>query len=129
VPDYLDTSGFLKLVRSEPESSALRAEIASGDALVSSALLLVEGRRAAARYGPLALVRARTALTTVTLLPVDDATLEDAADLHPAELRSLDALHLASAIGLGAELGRFYCYAQRLAAAAATLGVDVRQPA
>jgi uncharacterized protein len=129
VPDYLDTSGFLKLVRSEPESSALRAEIASGDALVSSALLLVEGRRAAARYGPLALARARTALTTVTLLPLDDATLEDAADLQPAELRSLDALHLASAIGLGAELGRFYCYDQRLAAAAATLGVDVRQPA
>ena len=129
MPDYLDTSGFLKLVRSEPESSALRAEIASGDALVSSALLLVEGRRAAARYGPLALARARTALTTVTLLPLDDATLEDAADLQPAELRSLDALHLASAIGLGAELGRFYCYDQRLAAAAATLGVDVRQPA
>jgi uncharacterized protein len=129
VPDYLDTSGFLKLVRSEPESSALRAEIASGDALVSSALLLVEGRRAAARYGPLALARARTALTTVTLLPLDDATLEDAADLEPAELRSLDALHLASAIGLGAELGRFYCYAKRLAAAAATRGVDVRQPA
>lgn len=129
MPDYLDTSGFLKLVRSEPESSALRAEIASGDALVSSALLLVEGRRAAARYGPLALARARTALTTITLLPVDDATLEDAADLQPAELRSLDALHLASAIGLGAELGRFYCYDQRLAAAAATLGVDVRQPA
>jgi predicted nucleic acid-binding protein len=129
VPDYLDTSGFLKLVRSEPESSALRAEIASGDALVSSALLLVEGRRAAARYGPLALARARTALTTVTLLPLDDATLEDAADLQPAELRSLDALHLASAIGLGAELGRFYCYDHRLAAAAATLGVDVRQPA
>lgn len=129
MPDYLDTSGFLKLVRSEPESSALRAEIASGDALVSSALLLVEGRRAAARYGPLALARARTALTTITLLPVDDATLEDAADLQPAELRSRDALHLASAIGLGAELGRFYCYDQRLAAAAATLGVDVRQPA
>ncbi len=129
MPDYLDTSGFLKLVRSEPESSALRAEIASGDALVSSALLLVEGRRAAARYGPLALARARTALTTITLLPVDDATLEDAADLQPTELRSLDALHLASAIGLGAELGRFYCYDQRLAAAAATHGVDVRQPA
>jgi predicted nucleic acid-binding protein len=129
VPDYLDTSGFLKLVRSEPESSALRAEIASGDALVSSALLLVEGRRAAGRYGPLAFARARTALTTVTLLPLDDATLEQAADLEPAELRSLDALHLASAIGLGAELGRFYCYDHRLAAAAATLGVDVRQPA
>jgi predicted nucleic acid-binding protein len=129
VPDYLDTSGFIKLVRSEPESAALRTQIEDGDALVSSALLLVEGRRAAARYGPLALARARTALATITLLPLDDSTLEGAANLEPAELRTLDALHLASAIGLGAELGRFYCYDHRLAAAAVTLGLDVRQPA
>ena len=129
MPDYLDTSGFLKLVRSEPESAALRAEIADGEALVSSVLLLVEGRRAAARFGRLALTRARSALTTITLLSLDDATLEEAADLEPAELRSLDAIHLASAIGLGAELGRFYCYDRRLAAAATTLGLDVRQPA
>lgn len=129
MPDYLDTSGFLKLVRSEPESSALRADIAGGDALVSSALLLVEGRRAAARYGRLALARARSALATITLLPLDDATLEGAADLEPAELRSLDALHLAAALGLGAELARFYCYDRRLSAAAAALGLDVRHPA
>jgi uncharacterized protein len=129
VPDYLDTSGFIKLVRSEPESGALRAQIADGDALVSSALLLVEGRRAAARYGPLALARARSALATITLLPLDDATLEQAADLQPAELRSLDALHLASAVGLGAELGRFYCYDRRMSAAAVKLGIEVSDPA
>jgi predicted nucleic acid-binding protein len=129
VPDYLDTSGFVKLVRSEPESTALRAEIADGDELVSSALLLVEGRRAAARYGPLALARARSAIATVTLLPLDDATLEVAADLDPAELRSLDTLHLAAALGLGAELGRFYCYDRRLAAAAAAFGLEVSHPA
>jgi uncharacterized protein len=129
VPDYLDTSAFLKLVRSEPESAALRAAIADGDALVSSGLLLVEGRRAAARYGPLAIARARSALATITLLPLDDATLEEAADLDPPELPSLDALHLASAIGLGTELGRFYCYDRRLSAAASTRGLYVRRPA
>jgi uncharacterized protein with PIN domain len=55
VADYLDTSAFIKLVRSELESRALRAEIATSDALVSSALLLV------ARGGepPLATVRSR----------------------------------------------------------------------
>lgn len=127
--DYLDTSAFIKLVRSERESPALRAEIASGDALVSSVLLLVEGRRAAARYGPLALTRARSALTTITLLPLDDDTLERAADLEPSELRSLDALHLAAATSLGDDLGRFYCYDARLCAAAAELGLNVRQPA
>jgi predicted nucleic acid-binding protein len=93
-----------------------------------SALLLVEGRRAAARYGPLALSRARIAMATIRLLPLDDATLEVATDLQPTELRSLDALHLAAALELGAELGRFYCYDRRLAAAAA-FGLEVSHPA
>jgi predicted nucleic acid-binding protein len=128
VPDYLDTSAFIKLVRSEPESHALRAEIATGDALVSSALLVVEGRRAASRYGALALVRARAALGAVTLLAIDDAVLEAAADLEPPELRSHDALHLAAALSLGDDLGRLYCYDDRLAAAAGARGVDVRRP-
>ena len=128
MPDYLDTPAFIKLVRSEPESSALRAEIALGDALVSSALLAVEGRRAAARYGSLALARARAALVTITLLPLDDATLEIATELEPPQLRSLDALHLATATSLGEELGHLFCYDLRLGAAAAGLGIDVRRP-
>jgi len=49
VPDYPDTSAFIRLVRSEPESRALCLELASAEALVSSVLLVVEGRRAAAR--------------------------------------------------------------------------------
>lgn len=128
MPDYLDTSGLIKLVRSEPESAQLREELAPAQELVSSALILVEGRRAAARYGKLALVRARSALATITLLPLDDVVLERAADLHPPELRSLDALHLATALELGADLGRFYCYDQRLADAAASLDIDVCSP-
>lgn len=128
MPDYLDTSAFIKLVRSEPESRALRADMTTGDVLVSSVLLLVEGRRAAARYGPVALARARAALSTVTLLPIDDATLEAAAELEPSELRSLDALHLAAAVSLAGDLGRVYCYDIRLATAARALGLDVRQP-
>ncbi|MEZ5121744.1 MAG: type II toxin-antitoxin system VapC family toxin [Solirubrobacterales bacterium] len=125
---YLDTSAFIKLVRSEPESRALRADIAGG-ALVSSSLLIVEGRRAAARYGPGAVERARIAVTAVTLLPMDDPILELAAALEPAELRSLDALHLATALSLGEDLGRFYCYDARLVAAAEAHGLDARQPA
>lgn len=128
VPDYLDTSAFIKLVRSEPESPALRAELGTGDALVSSVLLLVEGRRAAARYGPIALARARAALTTITLLPLDEPTLESAAGLEPTELRSLDALHLATASSLGQALTRFYCYDVRLAGAARARGLHVHGP-
>ena len=128
MPDYLDTSAFIKLVRSEPESASLRAEIAAGGALVSSVLLTVEGRRAATRYGPLAFARALAALVTITLLPLDDATLEIAAELEPPQLRSLDALHLATALSLGDELGHLFCYDLRLGAAAAGLGIDVRRP-
>ncbi len=128
MPDYLDTSAFVKLVRSEPESRALRAEVAAGEALVSSALLVVEGRRAAARYGTVALGRAGAARGTITLLPIDDATLESAADLGPPELRSLDALHLAAALSLAGDLGCMYCYDVRLSAAGTALGLAVRQP-
>jgi predicted nucleic acid-binding protein len=127
LPDYLDTSAFIKLVRSEPESAALRRELA-GRELLSSALLTVEGRRAARRYGELAARRARAALTAITLLPLDEPILEAAADLDPAELRSLDALHLATVVSLREDLERMYCYDTRLTDAAQALGIAVSQP-
>ena len=127
MPDYLDTSAFIKLVRSEPESAVLRRELV-GRELLSSALLVVEGRRAARRYGELAARRARAGLTAVTLLPLDHAILEAAADMSPAELRSLDALHLATALSLGEDLERLYCYDTRLTGAAQALGIEVSQP-
>jgi hypothetical protein len=127
LPDYLDTSAFVKLVRSEPESGALRRELVDTE-LISSTLLIVEGRRAAKRYGKLALRRARAALTAITLVPLDEAVLDIAAELDPPELRSLDALHLATVLSLGEDLGRLYCYDARLSAAALEFGVDVAQP-
>ena len=127
MPDYLETSGFVKLVRSEPESAALRRELA-GQELISGALLIVEGRRAARRYGELAARRARAALTAITLLPLDDPILQAAADLDAAELRSLDALHLATVVSLGEDLERLYCYDTRFTDAARSLGIEVSQP-
>jgi uncharacterized protein len=128
LPDYLDTSAFVKLVLAEPESSALRREL-QGTELLSSVLLSVEGRRAARRYGELADRRARAALTAITLLPLDEAILQAAAELDPPELRSLDALHLATAVSLGADLRRLYCYDNRLTSAAESLGFEVSAPA
>ena len=114
-------------MRSEPESAALRGELV-GSELVCSALLIVEGSRAARRYGELAVARARVALTAITLLALDDRILQAAAELDPAELRSLDALHLATAIALGADLQLMYCYDARLAEAAHALGITVARP-
>ena len=127
MPDYLDTSAFVKLIRSEPESKALRQALA-GSEIVSSALLSLEGRRAAARYGKLAADRARIALTAITLLPIDEPILDAAAALDPPTLRSLDALHLATAHSLGRDLNRLYCYDNRLGTAALALGIDVASP-
>jgi predicted nucleic acid-binding protein len=127
LPDYLDTSAFIKLVRSEPGSPALRRELA-GRELLSSTLLSVEGRRAARRYGDLASARARAALTAITLIPLDEPILQAAAELDPAELRSLDALHLATIVSLGEDLERLYCYDTRLRDAAQALGIEVSQP-
>lgn len=127
MPDYLDTSAFIKLVRSEPESVALRLELA-GRELLSSALLVVEGRRAARRYGELAARRALVALSAITLLPLDPRTLNAAAELNPVELRSLDALHLATAMSLGDGLERLYCYDVRLTDAATSVGIEVSHP-
>jgi uncharacterized protein len=127
LPDYLDTSAFVKLVRSEPESSALRRELA-GRELISSALLTVEGRRAARSYGELAARRAHAALTAITLVPLDEPILQAAAELEPAELHSLDALHLATVVSLGEDLERLFCYDGRLKDAAQSLGIEVSQP-
>lgn len=119
----------MKLIVPGPETGALRAVLGGDEGIVSSALLTVEAQRAAARYGGRALARARATLMAVTLVPLDDPALQAAAEIGPSELRSLDALHLAAALSLGADLGRFFCYDERLGAAAAARGVDVRSPA
>jgi predicted nucleic acid-binding protein len=130
LPVYIDTSAFVKLVRSEPESPALRDELRGAEIeLISSVLLSVEGRRAARRYGKLATIRANAALTAVTLLALDEPIIEIAGELEPAELRSLDALHLATILSLGDDIERVYCYDSRLASAARAMGIDVAEPA
>jgi uncharacterized protein len=130
LPAYLDTSAFIKLVRSESESHALRKELRSAETqLVSSVLLSVEGRRAARRYGKLASTRANVALTAITLLALDQPIIEIAGELDPAELRSLDALHLATIVSLGDDVECVYCYDTRLTGAARILGIEVAKPA
>lgn len=65
----------------------------------------------------------------MTLVPLDDKVLLAAAALEPATLRSLDAIHLATALSLGGDLGAMYVYDARLAAAARAAGIRVEAPA
>jgi predicted nucleic acid-binding protein len=107
----------------------LLAELARWEGYVSSSLLAVEAIRACARYGSGYGERARSWLEGLALLPLDDAVLDMAASLSPAGLRSLDALHLATALSIRDEIGVLFTYDQRLAEAAEGEGLVVAQPA
>jgi len=103
----------------------LREELAKWDGYVSSTLLAVESIRACARYGPERAIDAREWLLGVALIPLDDAVMDRAAALGPAPLRSLDALHLATALTISDDIGAFVAYDDRLAAAAGEYGLPV----
>jgi uncharacterized protein len=119
----------VKLALDEPEETALREQLDGWGGLVSSALLRVEALRACARYGPGRTARAAAGLGAVTLIPLDDRVLDGAATLEPPTLRSVDAIHLATALSLGDDLGAMFVYDERLAEAARAVGVCVEAPA
>lgn len=126
---YLDTSALVKLLVQEMESAALRTYLAGQPRAVraSSALVRAELRRAAARTSDRLLPAVELMLGRLTLLRVDDALLDEAGRLAPASLRSLDALHLASARRLPS-LTAFVSYDLRLSQAAHELGFAVASP-
>jgi len=127
---YLDTSAVVKLVVAEPESAALRCWLTEEDRNpVSSDLVRTELLRAVRRAAPERLVLARLVLETVTTMQVGTSTFESAARLEPEGLRSLDAVHLASALELGDDLRGIVTYDDRLAAAAVANGIPVIAPA
>jgi predicted nucleic acid-binding protein len=119
----------VKLPLREREHAALRVDLSQWDGLASSALLRVEAERACARYGARFVARVHASLERALLLPLDDTVLDAAAALEPATLRSLDAIHLATALSLGDDLGAMYVYDDRLAAAARAAGIRVEAPA
>jgi len=127
---YLDSSAIVKLVASEPESASLTARIEEATT-VSSEIARVEVLRAIRRSGGKRemLERGREVIRRVGLLRVDGRVLDLAAEVEPADLRTLDAIHLASALVLGETLGAFVTYDRRLVAAAEQAGLGVQSPA
>jgi predicted nucleic acid-binding protein len=125
---YIDSSALVKLVVPEPESEALRAELAKWERHVSSALARVEVVRACARVDSKAGRIADQIVGALDLIAVDERVLEEAALLAPAELRSLDSIHLASALLLGDALGVALVYDERLMEAMQATGMPVAAP-
>ena len=114
---YVDSSAIVKLVARENESAALRRYL-RGRALVSSALAGVEVTRAVMPHGGRTLRAAREVLSRIGLVRINAKVLSRAATMDPADLRTLDAIHLATASLFGESLHRFVCYDGRLANAA-----------
>ena len=125
---YLDSSALVKLVVPEPESDPLRTELAEWEHRVSSALARVEVVRACARVDAKARRTAEQVVDALDLISVDDAVLREASRLEPVELRSLDAIHVASALVLGADLGVAIVYDDRLAQAMGAAGIATAAP-
>ena len=127
---YLDSSAIVKLVAREPETDALVERLRTGADLVSSALARVEVGRAVRRAGipGVDLPRAEAVLDAIALLRIDEAILHAAGLMDPPDIRSLDAIHLASALSLGEALGALVTYDAQLASAARTSGLEVLAP-
>jgi len=128
---YLDTSALAKLVTQEAESDRLRAYLAAraNSVRFASALTHAELLRAAHHLGDAAIRTARTLLARVELVDVSLELLERAGTLAAGHrLRTLDAIHIATATVAGDRLEALVTYDLRLAEAAAALTLPVAQP-
>jgi len=127
---YLDSSAIVKLIVPEPESQSLLGLLAGWPARVSSVLARVEVLRALKRAGARVpeFRRGQKVLDRIGLIPIGTTILDDAARLKPVSLRSLDAIHLATALSVSNELAGIVTYDSRLAEAAANAKIHVWSP-
>ena len=130
---YLDSAAIVKLIRRERETEALHAWLTeeSDKTLVASALVATEVPRALRRTDPGRLVAVPTVLAKLNRIPIDETVLATAAAYADPMLRTLDAIHLASAQTLvleGLELTALVTYDKRLLAAATDAGLPTAAP-
>ncbi len=126
---YIDSSAFVKLVIEETESASVRTFLAASTApRVSSALLRTESLRSIRHLGPDALAAVRAGLRSIDLIGIDDRVLDAAGTLEPQVLRTLDAIHLATALAVGDDLQAIVTYDERMVDAARIIGLSTVMP-
>lgn len=125
---YVDTSAIAKLVLDESGSGPMHRWYVESERVASSVVGHIETRRAVTRrdHDPAHL---EAVLETFVTLELDSLVARTAASLPPPILRTLDAIHLATAMALGPELDAFVTYDDRLADAARAIGLPVVRPA
>lgn len=128
---YLDAAAVVKLVHPEAESQALRdwLDERAGIGWTSSTLLEIESFRALARYAPDSVMRLHPVLDLIELVELDPGIRIVAQTIKPVTVRSLDAIHLATALRLRKRLTSFVTYDKWLAEAANAAGLAVDMPA
>ena len=124
---YLDASAFIKLILDEPESEAFERAIAPFR-WTSSAILEVEATRGVRRRRAASVDAVRALLGSVRMIDIDADIRRTAGELTDPGLRSLDAIHLATALSLGERCGTVFAYDERLIAAARAHGLSVTVP-
>ena len=125
---YLDSSAIVKLAVQEPESGALRRYLRRRRPYVSSAIARTEVLRALLPLGQSPVRRGQEVLTRIDLVRVNNRVLAAAGALLPQELRSLDAIHLATAQQIGSALAQLIIYDDRMAEAARGMGWSIAAP-
>jgi len=127
---YLDTSAIVRLIAAEAETGALLEALEGWPDRLSSALARVEVHRALWRVGAPRALRSRAdeALSRLVLVRIDEIVLARASEFSDPSLRTLDAIHLATALSIGDDPEAFVTYDARLAAAARKQGLEVAHP-
>ena len=127
---YLDTSALAKLVHQEKETDALMEWLEQRADLpwVASSLVEVELVRAVRVAEPAALAQIPTVVARLGMLEIDGIVRGNAAAVLPATVRSLDAIHLATAIEIAADLTAVVTYDKRFGEAAEAAGLTWAAP-
>ena len=128
---YLDSAAVVKLVHAEPESAALRGWLdeRAETQWISSVLTEIESFRALGRYAPEAAFRLPAVLDQIDLIDLDQRIRMLAQTVTPATVRSLDAIHLGTALRSRSSLTSFVTYDKRLLDAAQAAGLPIDAPA
>lgn len=124
---YLDPSAIVKLIASESGSDGMLRWYVESDRIVTNRIGIIETRRAVERrdHDP---DRLMAVLGRLDVLELDAQIGYRAAELRPAKLRTMDAIHIATALIIG-ELDAFITYDDRQAEAARLVGLPVIRPA
>lgn len=128
-PLYIDTSAAAKFILDEAEGARLDSFLLDNQfTLVSSELIEIELVRAVSRKDPALKRLAREVLRAMILLPISTSVREAAGEIFPGRIKSLDAIHLSTALEIKSDLAGLLTYDNRMAELARESGIEALAP-